>query len=202
MGNHALVQMAVDLVSSHASTHELTKEELLSELQDVFKTLAAMTAGDELITSAEEATTGPTAAGEEAAASLKPAVPLQAAFSTEKVFCMVCGQGMKTLRRHLSKAHGMTPRDYRRAFGISTSTPLVAKAYSDARKAMAKDLNLGDRLAKAREARMEKRKAAGAETQATPAAKAGSKKGTAKKAPGTPKPQKNKGTVTASAQQR
>ena len=70
------------------------------------------------------------------------AVPLEAAFGADKVFCMVCGKGMKTLKRHLSTAHNLKPGQYRKQFNIPAGTPLVAKNYSEARKKMAQKLNL------------------------------------------------------------
>jgi predicted transcriptional regulator len=65
---------------------------------------------------------------------------------------------MKTLKRHLSTAHGMKPGQYRKAFSIPAGTALVAKNYSEARKKMAADLHLADRLVKARAARGKKKK--------------------------------------------
>ena len=84
-------------------------------------------------------------------------MPLDAAFGVDKVYCLVCGKGMKTLKRHLNTAHGMTPGQYRKQFGIAAGTPLVATEYSDRRKKMAKDLNLAERLVKARAARGKKK---------------------------------------------
>ena len=83
---------------------------------------------------------------------------MDAAFGAEKVFCMACGKGMKTLKRHLSTAHDLKPGQYRRKFGIPPGTALVAKNYSEARKKMAQDLNLAEGLAKARAARGKKKK--------------------------------------------
>jgi predicted transcriptional regulator len=60
---------------------------------------------------------------------------------------------MKTLKRHISTAHGMKPGQYRKAFSIPAGTPLVAKDYSEARQRMAQNLNLAERLEKARAAK-------------------------------------------------
>ena len=151
MDKKLLLQMTTDIVASHASVNELSQADLLGEIEQVFKKLASLSGGVEM----EEV------AVEEAlpaqAEELRPAVPLAAAFGAEKVFCMVCGQGMKTLKRHLSTAHSMKPGQYRKAFGIPAGTPLVAKNYSEARKKMAADLNLAERLVKARAARGKKK---------------------------------------------
>ena len=71
---------------------------------------------------------------------------------------MVCGKGLKTLKRHLTTAHDLAPSPYRKMFGIPPGTPLVAKNYSEARKKMAIDLDLAAGLAKARAARSKKKK--------------------------------------------
>ena len=150
MDKRMLLQMTADIVASHASMNELGKEDLLGEIDQVYKKLAGL-AGDMEVEDVEV---------EEAPAEaeeLTAAVPLEAAFGAEKVFCMVCGKGMKTLKRHLSTSHDMKPGQYRKAFNIPAGTPLVAKDYSEARKKMAQDLNLAERLVKARAARGKKK---------------------------------------------
>lgn len=147
MDQRQLLQLTADIVAAHASMNELSPEGLLAEIRNVYKTLASLAPGLHI---ADE---------EEVQAPVEhvPVVPLAAAFGAEKVFCMVCGKGMKTLKRHLSTAHGMKPGDYRKTFAIPPGTPLVAKNYSDARKKMAQDLNLADRLIKARASRKKKK---------------------------------------------
>ena len=148
MDKRTLLALTADIVSSHASVNELTQTDLLAEIQNVFAKLSAL-AGDESV----ECVAFESGVSEEEVLPAAPAVPLEAAFGADKVFCMVCGKGMKTLKRHLSTAHDLKPGQYRKQFGIPSGTPLVAKDYSEARKKMAKDLNLADGLAKARAAR-------------------------------------------------
>ena len=150
MDKRMLLQMTADIVASHASMNELGREDLLGEIDQVYNKLAGL-AGD---LEADEFETEETQAEP---AALTAAVPLEAAFGAEKVFCMVCGKGMKTLKRHLSTAHDLKPGQYRKAFSIPAGTPLVAKNYSEARKKMAQDLNLAERLVKARAARGKKK---------------------------------------------
>ncbi len=152
MDKRTLLSLTTDIVSSHASVNELTREDLLDEIQNVFAKLSALAGDDSVpcVPIAEDV-------GEEGGVKAAPAVPLEAAFAADKVFCMVCGKAMKTLKRHLSTAHGLKPGEYRKQFGIPTSTPLIAKEYSQARRKMAQDLNLADGLAKARAARGKKK---------------------------------------------
>ncbi|MBI5439826.1 MAG: MucR family transcriptional regulator [Deltaproteobacteria bacterium] len=151
MDKKLLLQMTTDIVASHASVNELSQTDLLGEIELVFRKLSSLAGGAEV---EEMPVEEPEPAPEK---ELKPAVPFEAAFGADKVFCMVCGQGMKTLKRHLATAHQMKPGQYRKAFGIPAGTPLVARNYSEARKRMAADLNLAERLVKARAARGKKR---------------------------------------------
>ena len=148
MDKKAILQMTADIVASHASMNEIGQEDLLGEIEKVFNKLASLADFSDIQVEGEEGTAGMV---------ITPAVPLEAAFSSDKVFCMVCGKGMKTLKRHLSTAHALKPGQYRKQFGIKPGTPLVAKNYSDARKKMAQSLNLAERLVKARAARGRKK---------------------------------------------
>lgn len=134
-----ILEMAVELVSAHASTSNMSKEELIAELSEVHAALAALEKG-EAVDTADSAEQG-------------PAVSRKKAFGKDKVICMICGKGMKTLARHLKTAHDMTPGQYRKQFDIPRTQSLAARSYSESRRQMAIDRGLGDKLAKARAAR-------------------------------------------------
>lgn len=148
MDTTKLLSLTTEIVSAHAAATGLTQDELLEEIGQVFVKLAAL-AGIE----GTAYRVGEAAQLEERAS---PAVPLEAAFGANKVFCMVCGAGMKTLKRHLFAQHGLKPGAYRRLFGIPAGTPLVARDYSKARRALAEKLQLGDRLVEARASKARK----------------------------------------------
>ncbi len=148
MDKSTLLTLTTDIVSAHAAVNELSVKELLAEIQDVYAKLSGLAGheGEECIAVWSEEV------GEDEAPII-PAVPLNAAFGSEKIFCMVCGKGFTTLKRHLTVSHDLTAKEYRKKFGIPAGTVLAAKDYSAARKKMAMDLNLADGLAKARAAR-------------------------------------------------
>jgi predicted transcriptional regulator len=77
------------------------------------------------------------------------------AFGADKVVCLVCGKGFTTLKKHIAVSHQMTPKEYRKAFGVPSKTPLVARKYSEAKRKIAQDKGLATKLAEGR-----KRKAA------------------------------------------
>jgi len=137
-----LIEMAADIVAAHASTTPMSKEELIAELSAVHKALTGLEQGVEPEEQSDEA----------------PAVSRKKAFGKDRVICMICGKGMKTLTRHLRTAHGLKPAEYRAQFDLPKTQSLVARSYSESRRQMALDKGLGDNLAKARAARGKTRK--------------------------------------------
>lgn len=72
-----------------------------------------------------------------------PAVTARKSLSSPNhIISMIDGRPYKTLRRHVA-ANGMTPAEYRERYGLKEDYPMVAPAYSEARRAMAKDRGLG-----------------------------------------------------------
>jgi len=135
-----IMEMAADIIAAHASTTPMSKDELLVELNEVHSTLSALEKGETLETPAQEAED-------------VPAVSRKKAFGKDKIYCMICGKGFKTLSRHLKTSHEMSANDYRKQFDIPRSQSLAAKNYSESRRQMAVDRGLADNLAKARAAK-------------------------------------------------
>ncbi|GAA0298035.1 MucR family transcriptional regulator [Sphingomonas oligophenolica] len=72
-----------------------------------------------------------------------PAVTVRKSLaSNEHLISLIDGKPYKTLRRHLS-THGLTPEEYRARYYLKADYPMVAPAYSEARRAMAKKIGLG-----------------------------------------------------------
>jgi predicted transcriptional regulator len=143
-----ITELASEIVISHASNTSMTKEELIAELKDVYATLTALEKG--------EAIPVPVPVVEEEE-TVVPAISKRKAFGNKKIYCMVCGKGFTTLKRHLAAAHDMTPKEYRTQFDIPAGTTLAAKDYSESRRQMAIDKNLGAGLAAARAKRVKKK---------------------------------------------
>jgi predicted transcriptional regulator len=81
----------------------------------------------------------------EAGQSYEPAVSVRKSLaSPDHIISMIDGKPYKTLRRHLS-THGLTPEDYRARYNLKTDYPMVAPAYSEHRRAMAKKIGLGSK---------------------------------------------------------
>jgi predicted transcriptional regulator len=141
-----ILEMAADIVSAHASNSAMSKEDLVAELQEIYSALSALEKGQVVATEAP--------VEEEAA----PVISKRKAFGKKQILCMVCGKSFTTLARHLKTAHDMKPGAYRKQFGIPAGTALAAKDYSESRRQMAIEKDLGAGLAKARAARGKKKK--------------------------------------------
>ncbi len=104
------------------------------------------------------------------APSYEPAVSLRKSLaSPERIISMIDGKGYMSLARHL-KVHGLTPDEYRARYGLRPDYPMVAPAYSAARRAMALKIGLGGRVTTARSATGGEPNAKPARRRGTPAA--------------------------------
>ncbi len=138
-----IMEMAAEIIAAHASTTPMSKDELIAELGEVHAALAALEKG-EAVESNETAED-------------TPVVSRKKAFGKDKIYCMICGKGFKTLSRHLKTSHDMTASEYRKQFDIPRSQSLAAKNYSESRRQMAVERGLADNLAKARAAKSKKK---------------------------------------------
>ena len=131
-----LLKLTTEIVVSHTSITELTTEQLVGEIKDVYNVLSSLDGG---VTLEEpvEATSG-------AETVKKPPIPLKDIVKAKYVVCLECSKKMKTLKTHLRKAHGLMPKEYYQRFGLDPKKfPLVCKDYSAARSKMAKDRGFG-----------------------------------------------------------
>jgi predicted transcriptional regulator len=83
----------------------------------------------------------------QAAATEKPApaVSIKKSVTPEFLVCLDCGSHSKTLKRHLSTAHGLTPETYRERWALPKDYPMSAPAYSERRAEMARAVGLGQK---------------------------------------------------------
>ncbi len=84
-----------------------------------------------------------TLGAEEEAPRPKPAVPIKQSVKPEYIVCLEDGTEHKMLKRHLTTAHGMTPDDYRKRWGLPRDYPLVSPNYAKQRSKLAKKIGLG-----------------------------------------------------------
>jgi len=134
-----VLKLTAQIVMSHASMSELTPEELVDEIKEVYGVLSSLEAGS----MPEELVMEPAGEGE---VVKKPPVPLKDIVKAKYVVCLECGKKMKTLKTHLRKAHNLAPKEYFQRFGLDPKKfPLVCKDYSEQRSRMAKERGFGEK---------------------------------------------------------
>jgi predicted transcriptional regulator len=135
-----VLKLTAQIVISHASMSELTPNELIGEIRDVYNLLSSLEAGvvPEVAAPPEKA--------KEVEIVKKPPVALEEIVKEKYVLCLECGKKMRTLKAHLRKAHHLTPAEYYRRYGLEPKKfPLVCKEYSEQRRKLAKEKGLGER---------------------------------------------------------
>lgn len=135
--NAMLIELTADIVSAHVSNNVVGTSDVPELIRSVHDALAKITSGE-----------GQSA---EAPAADKPTPAVGARKSTsnpEHILSMIDGKPYKSLKRHIA-GHGYTPESYREAFGLPATYPMVAPAYSERRRAVAKRLGLGRKKADA-----------------------------------------------------
>jgi predicted transcriptional regulator len=93
-----------------------------------------------------------TASGEDASAQREytPAVTVRKSLaSREHILSLIDGKPYKALRRHLA-TNGLTPEEYRARYNLKPDYPMVAPAYAETRRELAKKIGLGSKGRKAR----------------------------------------------------
>ena len=132
-----ILKLTAEVVISHASMSELSTQELVDEIKDVYNVLASLEGGEVI-----PETIVPEKAPE--AEVKKPPIRLKDIVTQKYVVCLECGKKMRTLKAHIRKAHGLLPKEYFKRFGLDTKKyPLVCKEYSAKRSQMARDRGFG-----------------------------------------------------------
>ncbi|HMO74388.1 MAG TPA: MucR family transcriptional regulator [Sphingopyxis sp.] len=151
-----LLALTADIVAAHVANNSVA----IADLPD-------------LIGRVHNALAGLGAPAEAPVEELKPAVSVRASVKPDYIVCLEDGKKLKMLRRHLMTHYGMTPDDYRAKWGLPKDYPMVAPAYAETRRALAKQIGLGT-----------KGRGGGRKPAAKPAAKpAPARRGRAAKAP-------------------
>lgn len=129
----SLTELTVDLLAAFVSNNTVGAKDLPELIASTHAALAALDGGG-----VAEAEQEPSAEPE-----YPPAVSIRKSLGKrEHILSMIDGKPYKTLKRHLSR-HGMTPAQYRERYKLPADYPMVAPAYSEARREVAKRLGLG-----------------------------------------------------------
>jgi predicted transcriptional regulator len=125
--DHAeLMSMTADIVAAHVGNNSVPTEDLPGLIQTVHGALAALGTGN--------------AAG---APRPEPAVPVKNSVKADHIVCLEDGRKLKMLKRYLQTRYNMTPEQYRQRWGLPLDYPMVAPAYAEQRRGLAKAIGLG-----------------------------------------------------------
>lgn len=139
-----LFEIAAEIVQAQISTSQLSTEEIVSSLKQVFKALREMqrseSEGGEILEVQPLEETGL----EKTVERLNP----QNSIQEDKVICLECGAQMRQLTaKHLS-SHGMNIREYKKKWGFSIRQSMSAMSLSRIRSIAAKRRGLPQQLLK------------------------------------------------------
>lgn len=77
-----------------------------------------------------------------------PAVAIKKSITPDFLVCLEDGRHFRSMRRHLSRFHGMTPDEYRAKWNLAQDYPMVAPNYAAARSKLARSIGLGQKAKK------------------------------------------------------
>lgn len=124
--NETLITLTSDIVSAHVSNNSVSLQDLPSLITSVFGALAGL---------------GQAAPLEEKVP--EPAVSIRSSIKPEYIVCLEDGKKLKMLKRHLMTHYSMTPDQYRQRWNLPADYPMVAPAYAEKRRELAKKIGLG-----------------------------------------------------------
>lgn len=132
----SISELTVQVLTARLAKKEMSIEELQKEMVLISNMLKDIDAGTIQET--------PTGVIEEEPKPQK--INFKKVFKDNEVVCLICNKGFITLKRHLSQVHQISDTEYKKQFGIPSKQPLVAKSYSEKKKADAVKNNLGAKM--------------------------------------------------------
>jgi predicted transcriptional regulator len=121
--------IAAEIVAAYVSNSSVAMADLLSLMRDVLTALERITRGESAQVPTE--------------VKQVPAVPIKKSLTPDFIISLEDGKKFKSLKRHLSAEHGMTPAEYRAKWGLADDYPMVAPIYAATRSRLAISTGLG-----------------------------------------------------------
>jgi predicted transcriptional regulator len=140
-GDMTAIELTADIVSAYVGNNPLPASRL-----------------PELIASISASVRKLSEVAAEESPGLTPAVNPKRSVFPNYIVCLDDGKRFKSLKRHLSKFHGVTPDEYRAKWGLAPNYPMVAPNYSATRSELAKSSGLGRKPVAPAPAKVTKRK--------------------------------------------
>ena len=116
------LSLAAQLAAAYVGNNEVAPTEIPALISSLHEALSKLESGEEI---------------------REPAVPINKSVKRNEIICLECGKGHKTLKRHLTAAHGLTVEEYRARWELARDYPLVAPNYAKQRSEISKKIGLG-----------------------------------------------------------
>lgn len=123
-----LITLTADIVAAHVGNNSVALADIATLIANVHTALAGLSSAEAL---------------EPEEVRPEPAVSIRSSIKHDYLVCLEDGKRMKMLKRHLSVHYNMTPAEYRQRWGLPADYPMVAPAYAEKRRELAKIIGLG-----------------------------------------------------------
>jgi predicted transcriptional regulator len=121
-----LITLTSDIVAAHVSNNSVAVSDLPVLISNVYSALAGLNPSAPVAEPLPE-----------------PAVSIRSSIKNDHIVCLEDGKKLKMLKRHLMTRYGMTPDQYRQRWNLPADYPMVAPAYAEKRRELAKKIGLG-----------------------------------------------------------
>ncbi|BEU99357.1 MucR family transcriptional regulator [Novosphingobium olei] len=121
-----LISLTSDIVAAHVQNNSVAIGDVATLISSVFNSLSSL--GQATLPAEER---------------LEPAVTIRASVKNDYIICLEDGKKLKMLKRHLMSAYNLTPEQYRARWNLPVDYPMVAPAYAEKRRDLAKKIGLG-----------------------------------------------------------
>jgi predicted transcriptional regulator len=129
MDHQDIIPLTADIVSAHLSHNSVAINDVPILIQSVFDALTKAGKPPVVVEKRPE-----------------PAVSIRASVKHDYIVCLEDGKRLKMLKRHLMTHYKMTPDEYRARWNLPADYPMVAPAYAETRRELAKSIGLGRKL--------------------------------------------------------
>jgi predicted transcriptional regulator len=124
--DNELLSLTADIVAAHVANNRVATNEV-----------------SDLITQVHAALSGLTQPKKADEPEPQPAVPVRSSIKHDYIVCLEDGKKLKMLKRYLRTNYNMTPEEYRTKWKLPRDYPMVAPAYAEQRRGLAKQIGLG-----------------------------------------------------------
>jgi predicted transcriptional regulator len=123
-----LIDLTSDIVTAHVSNNSVSISDLPTLISNVHAALSGLFTSN---------------AAPVAEVLPEPAVSIRSSVKNDHIVCLEDGKKLKMLKRHLNTRYNMTPDQYRARWNLPADYPMVAPAYAEKRRDLAKAIGLG-----------------------------------------------------------